>query len=60
MFALYHRDVGGGKGQFIDLSLYEPMFQILRPQPLQYDQLGVVRNAWATVPEQRAQHLSDA
>jgi len=43
MFALYHRDVGGGKGQFIDLSLYEPMFQILGPQPLQYDQLGVVQ-----------------
>jgi crotonobetainyl-CoA:carnitine CoA-transferase CaiB-like acyl-CoA transferase len=43
MFALYHRDVGGGDGQFIDLSLYEPMFQILGPQALQYDQLGVVQ-----------------
>ena len=27
MFALYHRDVQGGKGQFIDLSIYEPIFQ---------------------------------
>ena len=43
MFALYHRDVHGGSGQYIDLSLYEPMFQILGPQALQYDQLGVVQ-----------------
>lgn len=43
MYALYHRDVQGGEGQFIDLSIYEPIFQILGPQPLQYDQLGVVQ-----------------
>jgi crotonobetainyl-CoA:carnitine CoA-transferase CaiB-like acyl-CoA transferase len=43
MFALYHRDVNGGSGQYIDLSLYEPIFQILGPQALQYDQLGVVQ-----------------
>lgn len=43
MYALYHRDVRGGEGQFIDLSIYEPIFQVLGPQPLQYDQLGVIQ-----------------
>ena len=43
MFALYHRDVQGGKGQFIDLSVYEPIFQLLGPQPLNYDQLGIIQ-----------------
>ncbi|MEM7407668.1 MAG: CoA transferase [Pseudomonadota bacterium] len=43
MFALYHRDMHDADGQFIDLSLYEPIFQLLGPQPLQYDQLGVVQ-----------------
>ncbi|MDD9906092.1 MAG: CoA transferase [Rhodospirillaceae bacterium] len=43
MFALYHRDAqGSGEGQFIDLSIYEPIFQVLGPQPLAYDQLGVI------------------
>ena len=43
MFALYHRDAKGGNGQYIDLSIYEPLFQILGPQPLQFDQLGVIQ-----------------
>ena len=44
MFALYHRDAqGSGKGQFIDLSIYEPIFQVLGPQPLAFDQLGVIQ-----------------
>ncbi len=44
MFALYHRDARGtGRGQYIDLSIYEPIFQLLGPQPLEYDQLGVVQ-----------------
>ncbi len=47
MFALYHRDAkGGGKGQYIDLSIYEPIFQVLGPQPMQFDQLGVVQQRW--------------
>jgi formyl-CoA transferase len=47
MFALYHRDAkGGNKGQYVDLSIYEPIFQVLGPQPLQYDQLGVVQQRW--------------
>jgi crotonobetainyl-CoA:carnitine CoA-transferase CaiB-like acyl-CoA transferase len=44
MFALYHRDANkSGVGQFIDLSIYEPLFQIMGPQPLQFDQLGVIQ-----------------
>ncbi len=47
MFALYHRDAqGAGVGQYIDLSIYEPLFQVLGPQPLQYDQLGTVQQRW--------------
>ncbi len=47
MFALYHRDAKGtGEGQYIDLSIYEPLFQVLGPQPLQFDQLGIVQQRW--------------
>lgn len=47
MFALYHRDAqGGGEGQYIDLSIYEPLFQVMGPQPLQFDQLGVVQDRY--------------
>lgn len=42
MYALYHRDVSGGSGQYIDTSLVEPIFNIMGPEPLQYDQLGEV------------------
>lgn len=42
MYALYYRDVSGGSGQYIDTSLVEPIFNILGPEPLQYDQLGEI------------------
>jgi formyl-CoA transferase len=42
MFAVYHRDVNGGSGQYIDTSLVEPIFSILGPQPLRYQQLDDV------------------
>ena len=42
MFALYHRDVNGGGGQYIDTSLIEPIFGLLGPQPLRYEQLGEI------------------
>lgn len=40
MIALYWRDVKGGTGQVIDLSLYEPLFSILGPQVIEYTQTG--------------------
>jgi crotonobetainyl-CoA:carnitine CoA-transferase CaiB-like acyl-CoA transferase len=44
MFALWWRDHGGaGKGQVIDLAIYEPLFWVLGPQALIYDQLGIVQ-----------------
>lgn len=62
MFAIYERDVRrSGKGQFVDLAIYEPIFALLGPQPTVFDQLGIVqqrtgnrsvnnapRNAYAT------------
>jgi crotonobetainyl-CoA:carnitine CoA-transferase CaiB-like acyl-CoA transferase len=42
MFALYHRDARGGRGQVIDLAIIEPILTILGAQPTVYDQLGVV------------------
>ena len=42
MFALYHRDVHDASGQYIDTSLIEPIFNILGPQSLRYDQLGEI------------------
>lgn len=45
MFALYDRDArGSGKGQFIDLAIYEPIFALLGYQPTLFDQLGVIQN----------------
>lgn len=42
-FALYHRDAHGGEGQQIDLAIIEPILSILGPQPIVYDQLGIVQ-----------------
>lgn len=42
MVALFNRD-RTGKGQMIDLAIYEPIFWLLGPQALVYDQLGVVQ-----------------
>jgi len=43
LMALYHRDVGGGSGQVLDLAIIEPILTILGPQPIIYDQLGIVQ-----------------
>lgn len=43
MIALYWRDARGGEGQVIDLSLFEPLFSILGPQIIEYQQLGVIQ-----------------
>lgn len=44
MFAIYERDQGGsGRGQVIDVSLYEPLFRLAEAQTIGYDQLGRVR-----------------
>jgi crotonobetainyl-CoA:carnitine CoA-transferase CaiB-like acyl-CoA transferase len=43
MTALYHRDARGGSGQVIDMAIIEPIVTILGPQPIVYDQLGIVQ-----------------
>lgn len=43
LMALYHRDAHGGSGQVIDLAIIEPILTILGPQPIVYDQLGIVQ-----------------
>jgi formyl-CoA transferase len=44
MFALWWREHDSGRrGQVIDLSIFEPLFWMLGPQALVYDQLGIVQ-----------------
>jgi crotonobetainyl-CoA:carnitine CoA-transferase CaiB-like acyl-CoA transferase len=43
MVALAGRAVNGGKGQAIDLAIYEPLFTLLGPQAINFDQLGIVQ-----------------
>ncbi|MBV9560343.1 MAG: CoA transferase [Bradyrhizobium sp.] len=43
MVALKGREVNGGRGQYIDLALYEPLFTLLGPQAVDFDQLGLVQ-----------------
>jgi formyl-CoA transferase len=45
MFAVYDRDVrGSGKGQYIDVAIYEPLFALLGPQAVTFNQLGIIQN----------------
>ncbi|MGH8961620.1 MAG: CaiB/BaiF CoA transferase family protein [Jatrophihabitantaceae bacterium] len=43
MTALYERDTRSGKGQVVDLAIIEPILAVLGPQPIAYDQLGIVQ-----------------
>jgi crotonobetainyl-CoA:carnitine CoA-transferase CaiB-like acyl-CoA transferase len=44
MVALFGRANNDGRGQVIDLSLYEPLFRLLEPALIDYDQLGMASN----------------
>jgi crotonobetainyl-CoA:carnitine CoA-transferase CaiB-like acyl-CoA transferase len=41
--ALYHRDARGGRGQIIDVSLFESLFSLLGPLPAEHAATGRVR-----------------
>jgi crotonobetainyl-CoA:carnitine CoA-transferase CaiB-like acyl-CoA transferase len=41
--ALEARRANGGRGQVVDLPIYEPLLMLLGPQVPEYDQLGVVQ-----------------
>ncbi|MGH7820393.1 MAG: CaiB/BaiF CoA transferase family protein [Candidatus Binatia bacterium] len=44
LIALYERDVGGsGRGQWVDLALYESVFRLMEHTVAAYDRLGIVR-----------------
>ena len=43
MFAIYNRDHTTGRGQEIDVSLYEPLFRLVEAQVIGFDQLGIVK-----------------
>jgi len=43
LLALYHRKVNGGKGQVIDVALYEAVFNVMESLLPEYDAFGIVR-----------------
>ncbi|MBN3266910.1 formyl-CoA transferase [Bordetella bronchiseptica] len=49
MTALYSRDANGGRGQQIDLALYEAIFRFSESMTAAYDRLGFVRQRTGNV-----------
>jgi crotonobetainyl-CoA:carnitine CoA-transferase CaiB-like acyl-CoA transferase len=53
MSALYAREKNGGRGDEIDLNLYEPLLSLMGPMVIDYDQLGHIarrrgnRSTWS-------------
>ena len=45
LLALYHRKVGGGPGQVIDVALHESVFSVMESLLPEYSAFGVVREA---------------
>src|SRR5699024_7557496 len=43
MSAVYDRNRDDGKGQIIDLSLYESMMRLVDPLIIGYDQMGIIK-----------------
>jgi crotonobetainyl-CoA:carnitine CoA-transferase CaiB-like acyl-CoA transferase len=41
--ALRERDQNSGKGQIVEFGIYEPLFTLLGPQVVDYDQLGIIQ-----------------
>jgi len=51
MFALYHRDQNGGTGQFIDVALYESVFNVMESLVPEQDFFGYTRErSGSTLP----------
>ncbi len=48
MMAVYHRDVNGGSGQYIDVALYEVVFALMESSLPEYDKLGHVKERTGT------------
>jgi len=43
LMALYHRDARGGEGQYVDVALYESVFNVMESLLPEYDAFGAVR-----------------
>lgn len=43
LMALHHRNVNGGRGQVVDVALYEAVFNMMESALPEYDMFGVVR-----------------
>jgi formyl-CoA transferase len=43
LMALRHRDVNGGKGQVVDVALYEAVFNMMESALPEFDMFGIVR-----------------
>jgi succinyl-CoA---D-citramalate CoA-transferase len=43
LMALYHRKVNGGRGQVVDVALYEAVFNMMESLVPEYDAQGIVR-----------------
>jgi formyl-CoA transferase len=43
MMALYHRDINGGEGQYIDVALYEAIFSLMESMVPEYDKFNFIR-----------------
>ncbi len=43
MMALYHRDVNGGEGQYIDVALYEAIFSMMESMVPEFDHFKYIR-----------------
>jgi formyl-CoA transferase len=43
LMALHHRDARGGRGQVVDVALYEAVFNMLESTLPEYDMFGIVR-----------------
>lgn len=61
--ALYHRDVHGGGGQWIDVNLIEPLARLIESATLTFDQLGWspgrIGNRWDTSAPRNAYRTAD-
>jgi formyl-CoA transferase len=43
LMALHHRNVNGGRGQFVDVALYEAVFSMMESLVPEFDVLGFIR-----------------
>ncbi|MFZ5944847.1 MAG: CaiB/BaiF CoA transferase family protein [Bacillota bacterium] len=48
MMAVYHRDINGGSGQYIDVALYEAVFALMEGQLTEFYKTGAIKERTGT------------